>query len=341
MKKRILSFLAGMLTIILIGFLAVPVLAFAGMTISVEPINIQVNGNVFQPKDVNGKDVPVFVYNGTTYAPLRALAEAYGLKAGYDADKNLAFTEGRAATIFNATAKHNGVQTTIKIAKINNDNFISTSTLKEAFGIDINANNGIYSTPNAAGIVTTVREDTNGNIIKSMYPLEFSSNNYFLWGYLNVQFNKEIESVNSSAIVIVDLETGNRLNATAQPGNTSKDTLCVIPVPTVNIGHRYSLYIPSGTVKMKDGTTFDEDIRLIFKMSETVVTGTVSGDSKLGEIIKLKDADGNEYTDMIRGDNKFYMTDVPSGRYDVIYDNEVRGTIIVEAEKVNIINVIV
>lgn len=45
---------------------------------------------MFQPKDANGNPVSVFVYSGTTYAPLRALAEAYGLTVGYDSEKKLA-----------------------------------------------------------------------------------------------------------------------------------------------------------------------------------------------------------------------------------------------------------
>lgn len=61
------------------------------INIEVDPsIKILVNGEEFKPKDVNGKDVMVFSYNGTTYAPLRALAEAYGLEVGYDADKRMA-----------------------------------------------------------------------------------------------------------------------------------------------------------------------------------------------------------------------------------------------------------
>lgn len=98
MKKRIPSFLAGMLTMALICALIIPVLASAGMTITVDPINIQVNGTTFQPKDANGKDVPVFAYNGSTYAPLRALANAYGLEVGYDTEKNMA-TVGKKGTI--------------------------------------------------------------------------------------------------------------------------------------------------------------------------------------------------------------------------------------------------
>lgn len=91
MKKRIPTFLAGALTTALIGGLGISALAASGaMTITVDPINIQVNGQTFQPKDAQGADVPVFAYNGTTYAPLRALAEAYGLEVGYDAEANMA-----------------------------------------------------------------------------------------------------------------------------------------------------------------------------------------------------------------------------------------------------------
>lgn len=59
--------------------------------ITVDPtVKIKVNGEEFKPKDANGNDVMTFIYNGTTYAPLRALAEAYGLEVGYDAAANMA-----------------------------------------------------------------------------------------------------------------------------------------------------------------------------------------------------------------------------------------------------------
>lgn len=87
MKK----FLSGFLSCALIMGLSLSALAISGrMTIEVDPINIQVNGQTFAPTDVNGKEVPVFAYQGTTYAPLRALAEAYGLEVGYDAAANMA-----------------------------------------------------------------------------------------------------------------------------------------------------------------------------------------------------------------------------------------------------------
>lgn len=91
MKSQFKGFISGILTTVLVGTIAVSALAASGrMTIEVDPINIQVNGETFAPKDANENPVPVFAYNGTTMAPLRALAEAYGLEVGYDATANMA-----------------------------------------------------------------------------------------------------------------------------------------------------------------------------------------------------------------------------------------------------------
>ena len=90
MKKRLISYLAGVVTAITIVALPVSALASDGaLTLAVHPVRVLVNGEVFQPKDSQGNDVMVFVSDGTTYAPVRALAEAYGLEVGYDAARNL------------------------------------------------------------------------------------------------------------------------------------------------------------------------------------------------------------------------------------------------------------
>ena len=90
MKKRLISYLAGVVTAIAIVALPVSALASDGaLTLAVHPVRVLVNGEVFQPKDSQGNDVMVFVSDGTTYAPVRALAEAYGLEVGYDAARNL------------------------------------------------------------------------------------------------------------------------------------------------------------------------------------------------------------------------------------------------------------
>lgn len=92
MKRQFSGFVAGFLcAVMLLGVVISGEALITGPTnIQVSPINIMVNGKVFQPKDANGQPADVFAYNGTTYAPLRALAEAYGLEVGYDEDKKLA-----------------------------------------------------------------------------------------------------------------------------------------------------------------------------------------------------------------------------------------------------------
>ena len=65
MKGRLISFLAGVTAALLL--LALPLTALASdgsLTLTIHPIRVLVNGEVFQPKDVNGKDVLVFTYDG-------------------------------------------------------------------------------------------------------------------------------------------------------------------------------------------------------------------------------------------------------------------------------------
>ena len=76
MAKKLSSFLLGLVILLT---LTVSASAVQNQTITVDPINVMVGGKVFLPTDVVGKNVPVFDYIGTTYAPLRAPAEAYGL----------------------------------------------------------------------------------------------------------------------------------------------------------------------------------------------------------------------------------------------------------------------
>lgn len=106
MKK----FILGVLASTLVFSLSISALAISGrMTIEVDPINIQVNGAAFQPTDVNGNEVPVFAYNGTTYAPLRALAEAYGLEVGYDATTNMATVGEQKSDVVTPAQSANGM----------------------------------------------------------------------------------------------------------------------------------------------------------------------------------------------------------------------------------------
>lgn len=91
MKSKLCSFLSGVLITLTLIALPVSALAFDGsFKLTAHPIQVLVNGEMFRPVDAKGNEVQVFTVNGTTYAPLRALAEAYGLEVGYDSTRNIA-----------------------------------------------------------------------------------------------------------------------------------------------------------------------------------------------------------------------------------------------------------
>ena len=95
MIRKSTYFFVGILTAVVLGTLSLSALAANDLlTITIHPIKIMVNGKNFHLTDVNGNEVMTFSINGTSYAPVRALAEAYGLEVGYDAATNTATVNG-------------------------------------------------------------------------------------------------------------------------------------------------------------------------------------------------------------------------------------------------------
>lgn len=79
------SFLLGVLTTLLVVSLATPVIAAASKTIEVfTGVKIYVDDKQLNPTDVNGNPVDVFIYNGTTYLPVRAVSDAVGKAVQWD-----------------------------------------------------------------------------------------------------------------------------------------------------------------------------------------------------------------------------------------------------------------
>ncbi len=47
-------------------------------------VNVEFNNEAIDMTDANGKPVEAFIYNGTTYVPIRAVSNAFGADIGYD-----------------------------------------------------------------------------------------------------------------------------------------------------------------------------------------------------------------------------------------------------------------
>ncbi len=92
MKKRVewKGFILGALMAALVLSASAPALAaLAGKWIEVYTgVDIYIDDVKLDPRDVNGDPVEVFVYNGTTYLPVRAVGEAVGKTVQWEGKTN-------------------------------------------------------------------------------------------------------------------------------------------------------------------------------------------------------------------------------------------------------------
>ena len=79
-RQKLTYFLAGLLSAVVLAGAVNPALAaMVGKTIQVfTGVNIYIDDVKLNPKDANGNPVEAFIYNGTTYLPVRAVGEAVG-----------------------------------------------------------------------------------------------------------------------------------------------------------------------------------------------------------------------------------------------------------------------
>ncbi len=80
--KKVMAFLLVLTLLVTIPALAANTIR-KNITVS-SGIQIQLDGKSFTPTNVNGDPVEVFLYQGTTYVPIRAVSQAFGAKIAWD-----------------------------------------------------------------------------------------------------------------------------------------------------------------------------------------------------------------------------------------------------------------
>lgn len=133
-------------------------------------ISLEINGNQTRLTDINGKTVEPFTYNGTTYVPIRAVAENMGCYVGYDASSKTAivYQDDTEAIVF----AHKIAEADRQINTIL-DLLFSTCTLRR---------DGSISTTDAMSTIkgTADSVDSLMNTIESTYKILQSNNNIYI-----------------------------------------------------------------------------------------------------------------------------------------------------------------
>ena len=95
MAKRIQGIIIGILaTVILLGGTALALTGTQSINVTYRDIKMVVNGQLITPTDAQGNVVEPFIYNGTTYLPVRAVSEALGQEVSWDGDTSTVYIGG-------------------------------------------------------------------------------------------------------------------------------------------------------------------------------------------------------------------------------------------------------
>ena len=89
MKKEVKGYVSGLATALVLMGVTTGVYAAArneNISVAFNDIRIMVNGSKVSPTDAQGREIEPFVYNGTTYLPVRAVADALGQDVAWEAE---------------------------------------------------------------------------------------------------------------------------------------------------------------------------------------------------------------------------------------------------------------
>lgn len=85
MNKRIISLVLAIVSVFALSCSGFASVGTRSIEIGYNDIKIELNGKVINPTDANGNAVEPFIYNGTTYLPVRGVGNALGLDVNWNA----------------------------------------------------------------------------------------------------------------------------------------------------------------------------------------------------------------------------------------------------------------
>ena len=228
MKKRffILILLASVI-LISASALAISIADTRQITATFNNIKIYVDGQLIAPKDGLGRPVEPFIVDGTTYLPVRAVAEALSKNVEWDGPNQSVYI-GIKPTIAQPTVKPTGKN---KIAIITND---------------VTCNEEEYRS--AAQMVAKYGED---KIIHKVWPVKFPEE-----GEQMIRIVQQIAADPDIKALIINQAVQNTMAAVDKLLETRSDIFLVAIQPTENppdIARRFNLVLNTDEVAMGYG----------------------------------------------------------------------------------------
>lgn len=96
MKKRLQGFFAGVLAMALaVSVFSVAKNRYEKIDVIYNDIGIVIDGTLLVPTDANGNRVEPFIYNGTTFLPVRAIAGAFDKQVRWDSETYTVYIDSR------------------------------------------------------------------------------------------------------------------------------------------------------------------------------------------------------------------------------------------------------
>jgi hypothetical protein len=171
-------------------------------------------------------------------------------------------------------------------------------------------------------------------------PKPLTDGNYFYFKYLTIVFNTNTKSIVDNKKVILIDNKGNRFDVECKPAYAAKQLLLIVPKNKLELNTSYSLYIPKDNLVMENNDLYGEEILIYFKTATNVISGKISSDDDLlDRTVIIKDSIGKKYSTKVVGINEFYLTNIPSGTYEIDIEGLNYGNIIVEDNVINEVKV--
>ena len=102
--------------------------------------------------------------------------------------------------------------------------------------------------------------------VKSDFTCMSESVNYTQWGYITIDFSKNVrECTNLDKIILTDENSVRTLIRSGVPGITAKSCFLVIPAHDLSKNMKYTLIIPKDTIQSESGEFYSEELRFEIK----------------------------------------------------------------------------